>query len=243
MRKQRDMSEKKSNGQKTNESADQKTEIAIIDEHTIRDKIYMVRGVKVMLDFDLAEIYGYSTKAFNQQVKRNSEKFDEDFMFQLTRDETQELSRSQNVTSIQTQGIKGGRAYLPTAFSEAGIYMLMTVLKGDLATKQSKALIRIFRAMKDYIVETQGLVSQRDILRLSMQTAENTEAIRNMQSSLQEQQKEIADQQKKILEHDDKLISAFEQISEKVKKSDISPVFMQFNIPDEAQKDYLLLHG
>ena len=60
--------------------------------------------------------------------------------------------------------------------------MLMTVLRGELAVQQSKALIRIFQAMKDYIVETQGLVSQRDLLRLSMQTAENAEAIRSIQS-------------------------------------------------------------
>ena len=76
-------------------------EIAIVDERTIRDKIYVVRGQKVMLDFELAEIYGFSTSAFNQQVKRNIERFGEDFRFQLTREEVTELSISQNVTSIQ----------------------------------------------------------------------------------------------------------------------------------------------
>ena len=60
------------------------TDIAIVDEKTIRDKIYTVRGVKVMLDFELAEIYGYTTKAFNQQVKNNATRFDNDFRFQLT---------------------------------------------------------------------------------------------------------------------------------------------------------------
>ena len=73
-------------------------EIAIVDERTIRDKIYIIRGVKVMLDFDLAEIYGYTTKAFNQQVRNNISKFDEDFRFQLTRDEYQNL-RSKILTS------------------------------------------------------------------------------------------------------------------------------------------------
>ena len=73
-------------------------EVTIIDERTIRDKIYEVRGVKVMLDFELAEIYGYSTKAFNQQVKNNIEKFDDDFRFQLTKDEFQNLM-SKNLTS------------------------------------------------------------------------------------------------------------------------------------------------
>lgn len=69
--------------------SDNKDSIAIIDEESVLDKIYMVRGQKVMLDFELAEIYGYSTKAFNQQVKNNIEKFDEDYRFQLTTEEHQ----------------------------------------------------------------------------------------------------------------------------------------------------------
>ena len=70
------------------------SEIAIVDERTIRDKIYIVRGVKVMLDFELAELYGYTTKAFNQQIHRNSEKFPPDFRFRVSRDEMDELVRS-----------------------------------------------------------------------------------------------------------------------------------------------------
>ena len=86
---------------------------------------FKVRGVQVMLDFDLAEIYGYTTKAFDQQVRNNIQKFDDDFRFQLTREEIDELSRSKNLTSIQTKGVKDGRAYLPWAFTESGIYMLI----------------------------------------------------------------------------------------------------------------------
>ena len=146
-------------------------EIAIIDERTIRDKIYEVRGVKVMLDFELAEIYGYETKNFNRQVKNNAERFEGDeFMFQLTRYEIEELSRCKNFTSSW-----GGSRYLPFAFTEQGLYLLMTVLRGDLAVKQSRALVMAFKAMKDYIADTRGLVTQRDLLRLSMQTTENTE--------------------------------------------------------------------
>lgn len=77
----------------------QDTEIINIDEQTIRDKIYVIRGVKVMLDFELAEIYGYETKNFNRQVKNNAAKFEgEDFMFQLTYEEVEELSRCKNFT-------------------------------------------------------------------------------------------------------------------------------------------------
>ena len=104
----------------------QNTEIAIVDEKSIRDKIYVVRGVQVMLDFELAELYGYTTSAFNQQVKRNEDKFPEDFRFQLTKEEFQNLL-SQNVTASWG----GDRSTEPWCFSESGIYRLMTVLKGD----------------------------------------------------------------------------------------------------------------
>jgi hypothetical protein len=79
-----------------------------------------------MLDFDLARIYCYSTKAFNQQVKNNMDKFPDRYRFQLSKDEIIKISRSKILTSImQTSGIKGGRAYLPYVFTEQGIYMLM----------------------------------------------------------------------------------------------------------------------
>ena len=77
----------------------------LIDETSIKDRIYTIRGVKVMLDTDLAAIYGYSTKAFNQQVKNSSARFPDDLMFQLTTEEFTELSRSRNLTTImQTIG-------------------------------------------------------------------------------------------------------------------------------------------
>ena len=98
-----------------------------------------------MLDADLAEIYGYSTKRFNEQVKNNIAKFDVDFRFQLNNAEISLLSRSKISTSMQVKGVKGGRSYKPYAFTEQGIYMLMTVLKGEQATAQSKALIRLFK--------------------------------------------------------------------------------------------------
>ena len=173
--------------------------IAVIDDRSIRDKIYEIRGMKVMLDFDLAEIYGYTTSAFNQQVKRNEERFPLDFRFQLTQEEIEILSRSQNVILNIGSGRGSNLKYLPWAFTESGIYMLMSVLRGDLAIQQSIALIRIFRAMKDYIVETQDLVSQRDLLRLSLQTNENTEAIRRLQAWLGDQQKIVAEHKKSHL--------------------------------------------
>ena len=117
-----------------------------------------------MLDFDLAEIYGYYTKRFNEQVKRNNEKFDDDFMFQLTEEEISEISRSQNATLNKGTGRGSNIKYKPYVFTEQGIYMLMTVLRGELAVKQSKALIRMFKQMKDFIIENQDLISQNDLV-------------------------------------------------------------------------------
>lgn len=225
------------------EAEEQSTEIAIVDERTIRNKIYEVRGVKVMLDFELAEIYGYETKNFNRQVKNNAVRFEGDeFMFRLTREELEELSRCKNFTTIQTKGVKGGSPYLPHAFTEQGVYMLMTVLRSDLAIRQSRALVMAFKAMKDYLIETQGLASQRDVLRLSMQTTENTETIRNLQSAVMDQQRLLADQQKAILAIDDQLMDAREQLGETVKKSDISPIMLKFDLPEDA-KEFLIREG
>ena len=143
-----------------------KPDFSLIDENLLKSRIYTIRGVKVMLDADLAEIYGYSTKAFNQQVKNNIERFAEDFRFQLSKKEVEEL-RSKNLTAITglenasasrskiltlNKGSRGSNIkYAPFVFTEQGIYMLMTVLKGDLAIQQSMALIRLFKQMKDYI--------------------------------------------------------------------------------------------
>ena len=131
-----------------------KPEFSLIDENMLKSRIYTIRGLKVMLDADLAEIYGYSTKAFNQQVKNNIEKFDEDFRFQLCRNEYREILGSKFLTLKQGKYSKTS----PYVFTEQGIYMLMTVLKGERATAQSKALIRLFKQMKDCIVENQQLI-------------------------------------------------------------------------------------
>ena len=172
--------------------------------NTIKGMIYVVRGVRVMLDADLAAIYGYTTKAFNQQVKNNIEKFDADFRFQLTKEEYSEILRSKNLTSKldstnsisdsneNTEILKskiltsswGGKRKLPYAFTEQGIYMLMTVLKGDLATKQSKALIRVFKEMKDFILDNRTLIGSSELVRLSLQTAQNTADIAEIKSEM-----------------------------------------------------------
>ena len=139
-------------------------ETVLINEDYLKDKIYIIRGQKVMLDSDLAKIYGYTTKRFNEQVQRNKDKFDEDFMFQLKEEEIPFSSRSQFATLNSSDNKRGFNIkYRPYVFTESGIYMLMTVLKGPLAIKQSKALIRTFKAMKDYIIEKRELISNNEL--------------------------------------------------------------------------------
>ena len=175
----------------TNEN---KAEILVIDEITIQSKIHIVRGQKVMLDFELAEIYGYETKNFNRQVKNNLVKFEgDDFMFQLTDEEVEELSSCKNFTLNRGSGRGSNIKYNPYVFTEQGIYMLMTVLRGELAIKQSRALVRTFKKMKDYIVDNRELIGLREYIQLSMQTAENVRDISKLKSEMGSIEKKMSD--------------------------------------------------
>ena len=202
--------------------AEDNKEIVILDDKTIQEKIYFIRGQKVMLDSDLAEIYGYETKMFNRQVKRNIEKFEgDDFMFQLTDEEVYELSRCHFGTLNNGQGRGSNIKYKPYAFTEQGIYMLMTVLRGELAIRQSRALIRMFKQMKDYIVENRDFLSSKEMVQLLLQTNKNTNDI--MQHS------------KEIAKLDDK-------ISTLATKEDLKKVMDNFIDPD-TYKHFLLMNG
>ena len=106
-------------------------DIQILDKQTIESMIYTIRGQKVMLDFELARIYGYETKNFNRQVKNNIGKFPEEFMFQLTNEEIRNFARCKNFTSQIWATHKGGRVYLPYAFTEQCIYMLIAIMEGE----------------------------------------------------------------------------------------------------------------
>ena len=151
----------------------------------IRAKIYTIRGVQVMLDSDLAEIYGYETKNFNRQVKNNIEKFDEeDFMFQLNQEDVKELSRCKNFTLNRGVGRGSNIKYRPYVFTEQGIYMLMTVLKGELAVRQSKMLIRMFKQMRQYLAEHE-LLSEH-LTKIDLKLLEHDKAIGQVLKQLEE---------------------------------------------------------
>lgn len=149
-----------------------------LNEDYLMSKIYIIRGVQVMLDFDLADIYGYETRYLTRQVNNNIERFEQDFRFQLTKEEFKNLM-CKNFTSSW-----GGTRKMPYAFTEQGIYMLMTVLKGELAISQSKELIRLFKQMKDYIIQRQYVLPTTELLTLTAQTQNNTEEIRQIKQQV-----------------------------------------------------------
>ena len=195
------------------------TEVIIVSEETLQDKIFNIRGYKVMLDVDLADIYGYETKNFNRQVKNNQQKFEgDDFMFQLSDEELEELLRCKNCTLNRGGGRGKHVKYNPFVFTEQGIYMLMTVLRGELAVKQSRALVRTFKKMKDYIMDNRELIGQREYIRLSMQTAENIRDISKLKSDIGSVERQMCD--------------VMDQLSNVVSKSDLAEMMNSF-VDDE----------
>ena len=131
---------------------------SLLSEETIANKIYFIRNQKVMLDADLSELYSIETKRLNEQVKRNISRFPEDFMFQLTELEFQNL-KSQFATSSW-----GGTRKLPYAFTEHGVLMLSSVLKSDKAIQVNIQIMRIFTKVRQMLLDTTEL--KIDILQI-----------------------------------------------------------------------------
>ncbi|MCX8491514.1 MAG: ORF6N domain-containing protein [Cyclobacteriaceae bacterium] len=120
---------------------------------SIQSKIYEIRGQKVMLDFDLAELYQVETRVLNQAVKRNSDIFPEDFLFQLTAKEWKNMSSQ----IVMTYPIKRPKTALPLAFTEHGVTMLANVLKSKKARQTSVAIVRAFIAIKQFVISHKEL--------------------------------------------------------------------------------------
>ena len=148
----------------------------ILKEEQIENLIYEVRGMQVMLDSDLSRLYNVETKQLNRQVKRNIDRFDEDFMFQLTNLEYKNL-KCQFGTSSQNN--YGGRRTLPYAFTEMGVATLASVLHSKIAIDMSKKIIRAFVMMKHYI--SSNLLEQSYINNLVL---ENHDKIKLLEDSL-----------------------------------------------------------
>ncbi len=143
----------------------------------IERRIYLVRDEKVLLDSDLAEMYCVETKVLNQAVKRNSERFPEDFMFQLSEEEFSNL-KSQSVTSSSW----GGRRTLPYAFTEQGVAMLSSVLRSQTAIHVNIAIMRAFVAMREVLRDHEKLSQKVD--QLDRKLSEHDQSIRILISAI-----------------------------------------------------------
>ena len=145
-------------------SDDLKSQIAIskppLRAEDISQRIHTIRGHRVMLDADLAELYGVTTKVFNQAIQRNMDRFPEDFMFRLTEEEFSDL-RSQFVTSKKG---RGGRRYLPYVFTEQGVAMLSGVLNNPRAVQVNIAIMRAFVRLRRMLVSHEELARKVDTL-------------------------------------------------------------------------------
>jgi hypothetical protein len=152
--------------------------VAKVSEDSILEKIYVIRGLKVMLDKDLAEMYGVEVKRLNQAVKRNTSRFPEDFMFQLSKNEFQNL-KSQFVTSSW-----GGTRKLPYAFTEQGVAMLSSVLNSETAIQVNIQIIRLFTKMKQLILDNKDLWMK--IEKIEQHLVKNDEEIKTVFAYLRE---------------------------------------------------------
>ena len=156
----------------------------------IQNKIYEIRGQRVMLDFDLAQIYQVETKVLKQAVRRNIGRFPQDFMFEITNEEYNLLKislRSQFVTSN-----KGGIRYMPFAFTEMGVSMLSSVLRSEIAIQANIAIMRAFVAMRNYITTTTTVTAELSEIRAKLALLErhdedNAEAINDLSEDVRKE--------------------------------------------------------
>ncbi|MFA5369626.1 MAG: ORF6N domain-containing protein [Candidatus Omnitrophota bacterium] len=191
----------------------------------IQKKIVAVRNVQVMLDSDLAKFYGVETKVLNQAVKRNIERFPEEFMFQLAEQEASPL-RSQAVTS---KG-KGGRRYLPYVFTEQGVAMLSAVLKSETAVNVSIWIMRAFVATRRIIALHAQILPRLKTLE-QKQITYQTETDRKFDLVFQaiEQKEEIPD---KGIFFDGQIFDAYKFISDIIRKAEKSIVLIDNYVDD-----------
>ncbi len=155
-----------------------KASVAIIQEKIV-DKIHLVRGLKVMIDKDIAELYGVETKRLKEQVNRNINRFPSHYMIELTKDEYESL-RSQNATLKQGAHTK----YLPYAFTEHGVLMLANVLKSGRAIEMSIKIIDVFVKLREMLLTHTDILLKLEIL--EKQVVQNSDEIRTIFEALKQ---------------------------------------------------------
>lgn len=166
------------------DSAEEKRELQVIATPTIEKRIFIVRERQVMLDEDLADLYGVETRVLVQQVKRNEKRFPADFMFQLTKVEAEAL-RSQFVTSNEG---RGGRRYAPYVFTEQGVAMLSGVLRSDRAIAVNIEIMRAFVELRLVAGSFQELQTRLDQMELDIgaRLSEHDEQLRQIFEALRQ---------------------------------------------------------
>ena len=122
----------------------------------IRSKIYIIRGKQVMIDRDLAELYQVENRALNQAVKRNSDRFPDDFMFQLTKEEFENWKSQIVISNSDIMGLRK----MPYAFTEEGVYMLSSVLRSPVAAQTSIAIVRTFTKLREFSLHYNALAKK-----------------------------------------------------------------------------------
>ncbi|WP_278708935.1 ORF6N domain-containing protein, partial [Alistipes putredinis] len=154
-------------------------------------KIYEIRGQRVMLDFDLAELYQVETRTLKQAVRRNIERFPEDFMFEITEAEYNYLKNSMT-SQIVISNERGGRRYMPFAFTEQGVAMLSSVLRSGTAIQVNIAIMRAFVAMRNYITTTTQITAELSEIRAKLALLEradedNAEAVNDLSEDMRKE--------------------------------------------------------
>ncbi len=155
----------------------------LVAEQKILNRIYVIRGQKVMLDRDLAEMYGVETRRLNEQIKRNNKRFPKDFMFSLTRKETDNLM-SQIATSSLGTASWGGFRKLPNVFTEQGVAMLSSVLNSETAIEVNIRIIRVFTKLREYALTHKEILLQ--LSKLEKEVKNNSRDIENIFTILKE---------------------------------------------------------
>lgn len=157
----------------------------------IQNKIYEIRGQRVMLDFDLAELYQVETRTLKQAVRRNIERFPSDFMFEITESEYNYLKNSMT-SQIVISNERGGRRYMPFAFTEQGVAMLSSVLRSETAIQVNIAIMRAFVAMRNYITTTTQITAELSEIRAKLALLEradedNAEAVNDLSEDMRKE--------------------------------------------------------
>ena len=163
---------------------------SVLMEEIVVNRIFLVRGIKVMLDFDLSEMYGVENKQLKRQVRRNIERFPPDFMFELTNVEWENLRRQFGSSSW------GGSRYLPLAFTEQGVAMISSVLRSKTAIEVNIVIIRIFSKMREMLLNYKDVLLKLE--QLEKQVVENSNDIQMIFSALKELLKHPSEPRERI---------------------------------------------